>query len=297
MSINLIEIMMFLIILVLVSYLMGISLRNMIDDRLSKVSLKLPKQNLVVKIDKDNNDIIETFYDDEEQNNNNENNINCIENFESKKKEENAVFKGYDKNIYSNKDYEQNIKEDIKNKVSYNNHADIDINDIDYGMANYAHPNNMSDVDKNMFIFQYPPNMTLQDYINWLWCYAGREHELTYIHLRNLNKLKKGDKIYYEEGVIPPPALEHPPITAEKYFEKLYTDKNEINLAAPLNSATGALLGYNFNDYGEFSQNSRQDGLSGKLNTEVKDNYKSLMNAMTPYLRKPVPANITDKET
>ena len=30
---------------------------------------------------------------------------------------------------------------------------------------------------------------------------------------------------------------------------------------------------------------------------QVKDNYKSLMNAMTPYLRKPVPANITEKAT
>ena len=52
-------------------------------------------------------------------------------------------------------------------------------------------------------------------------------------------------------------ALDNPPITAEKYFEKLYTDKNQINLAAPLNSTTGALLGFNFNDYSEFSQNSR----------------------------------------
>ena len=30
---------------------------------------------------------------------------------------------------------------------------------------------------------------------------------------------------------------------------------------------------------------------------EVKDDYKSLMNAMTPYLRKPDPANITEKAT
>ena len=74
----------------------------------------------------------------------------------------------------------------LKIKVSYNNHKNIDINDIDYGMTNYAHPNNMSDIDKGMFMFQYPPHMTLQDYINWLWCYTGRENELTYIHLRNL---------------------------------------------------------------------------------------------------------------
>ena len=35
----------------------------------------------------------------------------------------------------------------------------IDINDIEYGITNYAHPNNMSDIDRNMFTFQYPPNI------------------------------------------------------------------------------------------------------------------------------------------
>ena len=117
MSINLIEIIVFMIVLILVSYLIGISLRNMIDDRLSKVSLNLPKQNFVVKINKDNNENIEAYYeDDNNENSKNESSLNYIENFENKKKEDDTIFNGYDKNIYSNKDYEQSKNEDIKNK-------------------------------------------------------------------------------------------------------------------------------------------------------------------------------------
>ena len=95
MSINLIEIMiMFMIILILVSYLIGISLRNMIDDRLSKVSLKLTKTKLIVEINKDdvNNEKIKTYYDDEKElNNKNTNKLNYIEKFENKKNEENDI--------------------------------------------------------------------------------------------------------------------------------------------------------------------------------------------------------------
>ena len=40
--------------------------------------------------------------------------------------------------------------------------------------------------------------MTLQDYINWLYCYMDKEDQLPYNHLRNLEKLKMGKELKEE---------------------------------------------------------------------------------------------------
>ena len=36
----------------------------------------------------------------------------------------------------------------------------------------------MSPIDLKVFQLNYPPNITLQDYINWLYCYVDKENEL-----------------------------------------------------------------------------------------------------------------------
>jgi len=133
-----------------------------------------------------------------------------------------------------------------------------------YGVTNYADPNDMSPIDLKMFMLNYPSNMTLQDYINWLYSYVGKEDELPYNHLKNLEKLKNGIKLIYEEGVLPPPAYNYPPMSAEDYFDKMYNVKNEFNIAGPLNSQTGPMIGYNYDEYSEFSQNADVYGTSGE---------------------------------
>jgi hypothetical protein len=134
-----------------------------------------------------------------------------------------------------------------------------------YGPTNYSDPHDMSSMDYNLFTLQYPQNMTLQDYVNWLYCFIGKENQLPYNHLRNLEKLKIGKKLVYEEGVLPPPGYHYPGLTAEDYFDKMYNNDNELNIAAPLHSQTNAMLGYNENDYSEFSQNLNVYGTSGQL--------------------------------
>ena len=57
MAFSFFEVVITLIVAILAVYLIGLSLVSMIDNRLSKVSLNLPKQKIIVKIDKDNNDI------------------------------------------------------------------------------------------------------------------------------------------------------------------------------------------------------------------------------------------------
>lgn len=44
-----------------------------------------------------------------------------------------------------------------------------------YGVTNYADPKDMSPIDLKMFMLNYPSNMTLQDYINWLYSYIGKK--------------------------------------------------------------------------------------------------------------------------
>jgi hypothetical protein len=49
------------------------------------------------------------------------------------------------------------------------------------------------------------------------------------------------------------------------YFEKMYNDENEFNIAPPLNSANASIIGFNYNEYPEFSQNKDVYGTCGSL--------------------------------
>ena len=130
---------------------------------------------------------------------------------------------------------------------------------------NYADPKDMSSMDYNIFVLTYPSNMTLQDYIHWLWCYDGKEYQLTYNHLKNLQKLKNGEQLIEVKGVLPPPGYEKQALTSEEYFNKMYAINNEFNLAASLNSQTGPMLGANYDQYSEFSQNKDLYGSSSYM--------------------------------
>lgn len=154
-----------------------------------------------------------------------------------------------------------------------------------YGVTNYADPKDMSPMDLKMFMLNYPSNMTLQDYINWLYSYLDKEDELPYNHLKNLEKLKAGKKLIPEEGVLPPPSYNYPPMSAEDYFDKMYNVKNEFNIAGPLNSPTGPMLGYNYNEYSEFSQNTDVNGTSGEIRNpdiSLKNNARKLKDFVEP---------------
>ena len=154
-----------------------------------------------------------------------------------------------------------------------------------YGLTNYADPKDMSPVDFKIFNLNYPPNMTLQDYVNWLYCYIDKEDQLPYNHLKNLEKLKLGKELIEETGVLPPPGYYYPALNAKDYFEKMYNETNEFNIAGPLNSTTGPMLGYNYDEYSEFSQNSDLYGSSGTLRNKdipLKKDAKKLFNYINP---------------
>jgi hypothetical protein len=275
-------ILIFLITLI-IAYLFGLTLVNLIDDRLSKINFNIPKQDIIIKYPNENfnnkddkkNDkkdpIINTNFDSEYYNQLKKE--NKIEGFSNKPDDS---YKGW--NI-DKKKTQSCIKDHIHKKDGKN----INCN---YGLTNHADPKDMSPIDLKIFILNYPNNMTLQDYINWLYCFKDKEDQLPYNHLKNLKKLKSGIELVEEHGILPPPAYYYPKLTSEDYFNQLYNkETNEFSIAPPLNSNTASMLGYNYNDYSEFSQNFDLYGSTGTLRNPdigIKKNAKDLRNYVEP---------------
>jgi hypothetical protein len=283
------------LIIIIISYLLGISLINLIDNRLSKIKINIPKQDIVINYpDKDTNNIekfqnsnkLDVSINKEINNNNNKikktnfdseyydqmNNDSRVEGFSNTEPPE---YKGW-------KIDKKKIQVCIKNHNHVKNGKDLNCT---YGLTNYADPKDMSSIDLNIFILNYPPNLTLQDYINWLYCYIDREDQLPYNHLKNLQKLKQGKELIEEHGILPPPSYNYPPLNSEDYFDKMYNNINEFNIAPPLNSNTASMIGYNYNDYSEFSQNSDIYGSTGVIRNSdiaVKKNVKKLHDFVNP---------------
>lgn len=73
-----------------------------------------------------------------------------------------------------------------------------------YGKTNYINPSELDPINRRLFQYNYFPNMTLQDYINWLWLYKNESEKLCYEHFRNLEKLKNGQQLRYQKNICPP---------------------------------------------------------------------------------------------
>jgi len=288
MNYNILNIIFIFIITVVIAYLFGLVLINVIDNRLKNINLTVPKQDIIINYPVENfeNNVDLSEYKtynlkkDKKIDNNNYDNDYYI------KKEKDSKIVGYVNEIdNAYKEWNIDIKKThvcCKNHIHIKNGRDFNCT---YGVTNYADPKDMSHIDYKIFNLNYPSNMTLQDYINWLYCYIDKESQLPYNHLKNLEKLKIGKELIEEHGVLPPPGYYYPALNSEDYFDKMYSDTNEFKIASPLNSQTGPMLGYNYNEYSEFSQNLDIKGSTGTLrNTDIafKKNAKKLYNYVSP---------------
>jgi len=273
------NIMLIFIITVIIAYLFGLVLINIIDNRLKNIHLNVPKQDIIINYPEKND--IEKFENKNETKKETKMNTNYY-----LKKEKDGKIEGF-LNKSDNSYKEWNIDKK-KTQVCIKNHDHIkngrDLN-CTYGVTNYADPKDMSEMDYKIFNLNYPSNMTLQDYINWLYCYIDKESELPYNHLKNLEKLKAGKELMEEYGVLPPPSYYYPALKSEDYFDKMYSNTNEFQIAPPLNSQTGPMLGYNYNEYSEFSQNFDVYGSTGTITNKdisLKKNAKQLHDYIDP---------------
>jgi len=272
------------LITIIISYLFGLSLINKIEDKLNNIKINIPQQEILVKYPEQK---IENF----------ENKINIVESkiYNTEQKNIDKIDPALDKDFFNDselniegfeklkKNNQQTWENPLKSShICYKNHKH---NKCNLGVMNYADPKDMSSMDYNIFYLTYPSNMTLQDYIHWLWCYTGKEYQLTYNHLKNLQKLKNGEQLIEVKGVLPPPGYEKQALTSEDYFNKMYAVNNEFNLASSLNSQTGPMLGANYDQYSEFSQNKDLYGSSSYIrNCDIgqKKNANQLNNFVFP---------------
>ena len=266
--------MIFKIILIFILIIFGLVIISIIDNRLKNINFTVPQQEIIIKypenIEKFENKKVDFKYDDEYY----------------VKKEKESNIEGFVNEVDTS--YKEWKIEKKKTQVCYKNHEHTkngrDMN-CSYGVTNYADPKDLSQMDYNIFKLNYPSNMTLQDYINWLYCYIDKESQLPYNHLKNLEKIKIGKELVEETGVLPPPSYYYPALNSKDYFDKMYTDTNEFQTAPPLNSQTGPMLGYNYNEYSEFSQNFDLNGSTGVIrNTDIalKKDTKKLYEYINP---------------
>lgn len=232
----------YIILLIILAYLVGVIIASVIDKRLVDSMSKLQSQDITVNIPQKqlnnimNNDVEEHFTqksnDDGKEDNNIQNVKDTIENFDGKF----TLTKTID-------DIKPKI--DIKDdKICYENHLH---NKCLRGRMNYGDPYMMAPIDRKYFKYNYQPNMRLQDYINWLWMYDNSEEELPYIHLKNLYRLKKGEKLKHNYGILPPVDNTIIPKSTEDYFNIMY-NTGEVNINSPITLSHG-YDAYNYNEY------------------------------------------------
>jgi len=150
---------------------------------------------------------------------------------------------------------------------------------------NYANPQDMSSTERNAFKYGYPNNMTMQDYVNWLYLFRFSPDLLNLDHNINYQKLIKNTQIKYEKNKTPPPAKRIPPITSEDYFLNMYsqnptqpdpmftqTINQEPRIASNLGDPSNGILAYNYKDFPDFRQNFNVMGNTQNIyNNELAD--------------------------
>lgn len=223
----------------LIAYLVGLTIINIVDTRLNRLQINMPEmpvyENFVTQL----NETLAKIKDTPVDKNVPEGDIE-------------QRIRGYTPTPYTELD-RQMIAKDLWNAgrstacFKNHNHMKSQGKDCTFGPCNTVDPQKMSPVDKEFFKRTYLPiNMTLQDYVNWLWLYAdGDESQLPYEHLKNLEKLKRGEKLRYEKGILPPPQECMPSVNAADYYNCFFGD---FETRGPLASCK-AISGYNIDSY------------------------------------------------
>ena len=145
---------------------------------------------------------------------------------------------------------------DGKNTCKSNNQCRCEVGSgilCELGPTNYKDPKDMTAKEISIFknLSNYD-NFTIQDYKNWLGLYKRDYYLLSDEHLINLRKSLRGEPIMLRD--IPTGGL-RPPQTSQKYFAEMYDKLGDLEqIVSPINSSTtGAQVGYNYNEYSDFS--------------------------------------------
>lgn len=234
-----------LLILVFVAFIFGFLILLIVDRRLSQIRINVPKPEVTIHLPSQPELIKESF-----------------------------ISKPEAEPIIKLESWSGNIQEPSPPAI-FDNQT--------YGPMNYDFPSNLTPEKRRLFLFGYPSDMTLQDYVNWLWLYRGHEGNLDLVHLQNLERLKIGKPIIQQ---IPPTSRKAPPLNAQDYYERQYP------VAYPPNQPTGVHWTYNSRDYVDNHNNWNVSTMQGDVyNPELglKMDANRLMKYMTPQIQTPPP--------
>ena len=228
---------------VAVAYIVGLTIVNLVDKRLSNISIKVPKQNVTIKLDQPPNQepdnaapLTETFTPNDRPTN-----------FADVAQEVTDINTPTGTDQF--RDYK--LRPDLFNQssppenVCCFNHLH---KNCSYGSTNYPDPADMTLMERRAFASAYPTKMTLQDYVNWLWS-NKRNPSLSKEHMTNLDKLKKNVPLKYEAGKTPPPPPQKltTPQKVSEHFENLY--KGGFDFKNTDNEATAEFAASNYENY------------------------------------------------
>ena len=280
---NYINLLILLFLIIIIFYLTFKNLVNVIEKKLNNLKIESPSVNVELPKDfiKDNikDESIKYIVESKKYDNKTGKEIKNYEFDDSFKDNSDFILEGFDQYEKKNKEYNNEQK---SSHICFDNPKN---RKCKLGIMNYSDPKDLSEMDYRIFKLNYPPNMTMQDYVNWLYCYEDDEHLLPYNHLKNLYKLKKNIPLEEIKNICPPPGYENSPLEAEKYYEQLYNTNHEFKIASSLNSQTGPIMAYNNEDYGEFYQNFDVKGTSSKnrnCDIGLKKNVKELNEFISP---------------
>lgn len=222
------------VITLFVAYILGLTLVSIVDKKLSNISIKVPKQNVTLNMEHFDGRaapaVIERPAPTFDSNDPPTNFTDILQ--EVRDKETPKTLEGMDQH----RDYR--LRPDLFNSQAPPENS-CQLNHLHgncaYGSTNYADPTDMSLTERRAFASNYPQNLTLQDYINWLWT-NKLNPDLPKEHMTNLKKLKSNIPLRYQPGTCPPPPRLDKPKTASEHFANLYKDTTEFkySLTHPL---------------------------------------------------------------
>jgi len=223
MGLSLIEWIILIVLIIFFCYVIGIAILYLIDKKLTNISINIPKQDVVLKLDKNN---METFVSNYRKTYYNTSNVMSEDN----RRSSNNYVDFFEGMLPSIKDQDAGLNDiiglNVTEKVCILNHEHRTDGSkmCSPGIMNFSDPNDMSDIDKNVFKYNYKwDKFTKQDYINWLNLHRNDSTILPYIHKKNLQKIIEGQT----NIVIPKQDFK---LNTFEYFDKIYNNNNNYVL-------------------------------------------------------------------
>lgn len=225
---NFINIIIIFLIITGLGYLLGLSITNVVDQRLSDISINLPKINLPKQTIHVNLDMetIQNHRKDKPISVKINNEFNSNQSDQGPSFELNPPKSSIKPLSNQSKDkLSEGFKSEIMNdpKETGENKTPLLVSPLavySYGPTYYKDPKNMTIRQLDKFKRKAKlNNMTLQDYVNWLQLFNADSSQLNAIHRQNLIKLQKGIRLIISDL---PKSATHEKLASNDYNEQIY---------------------------------------------------------------------------